>query len=79
MRLPNPILLQSLPAHRSPTVPLSEIPFIDNPTIRFDDVESVEMPFRYVTDAKGEPILPDGMRQLLQDDMDKGFDAEDEE
>lgn len=37
------------------------------------------MPFRYVTDANGEPILPDGMRKLLQDDMEKGFDAEDDE
>ncbi|KAM0752312.1 DUF431-domain-containing protein [Meredithblackwellia eburnea MCA 4105] len=60
-------------------VPLSKIPFVDHPTIKFDEVESVEMPFRYVTDAKGEPILPDGMRELLRDDMDKGFDALDDE
>jgi hypothetical protein len=69
---------QSEPASSSPfrcslstsfflsTVPLSKIPFVDNPTIRFDAVESVEMPFRYVTDAAGEPILPEGMRELLR-------------
>lgn len=33
------------------------------------------MPFRYVADAQGEPILPQGMRKLLQDDMDKSFDG----
>lgn len=55
-------------------VPMEEIPFVDNPTIRFDEVESVEMPFRYVRDKEGEPILPRGMRKLLQDDMDKAFE-----
>jgi ribosome biogenesis SPOUT family RNA methylase Rps3 len=57
-------------------VPLSTIPFIDNPEFRFNENESVEMPFRYVTDKEGEPILPKGMRKLLKDDMDKGFEDE---
>lgn len=56
------------------SVPLDKIPFEDHPTIRFDEVESVEMPFRYVTDKDGQPILPPGMKELLYDDMDKGFD-----
>ncbi|KAG8917281.1 hypothetical protein FRC01_002563 [Tulasnella sp. 417] len=46
----------------------------DFPTIRFNAKESVEMPFRYIKDAAGEPIMPPGMRQLLKDDLDKGFD-----
>ncbi|KAK4702287.1 hypothetical protein P7C70_g3934, partial [Phenoliferia sp. Uapishka_3] len=58
---------------------LSDIPFVDTPNIKFDEVESVDMPFRYVTDSKGEPILPDGMRQLLQDDMNKSFDEVDDD
>ena len=53
---------------------MEKIPFVDNPTVRFDEVESVEMPFRYVRDNEGEPILPRGMKKLLQDDMDKAFE-----
>ncbi|KAK4054415.1 hypothetical protein OIV83_000909 [Microbotryomycetes sp. JL201] len=56
-------------------IPYEKIPFVDHPTIKFDDHESVEMPFRYVQDERGEPILPDGMKKLLRDDMDKGFDS----
>lgn len=64
----------SHPSSTDSTVPLDKIPFIDNPTFQFDEIESVEMPFRYVMDAQGEAILPVGMRQLLQDDMEKAFD-----
>ncbi|GAA5888209.1 hypothetical protein JCM5296_000230 [Sporobolomyces johnsonii] len=56
---------------------LSEIPFVDHPTITFPGIanESVEMPFRYVVDDKtGEPILPEGMREHLRDDMDRELD-----
>lgn len=49
---------------------ITSIPFTDNPTIVLNASESVEMPFRYVQDARGEPILPPGMRQLLFADMD---------
>ncbi|KAI5481910.1 hypothetical protein MNV49_000187 [Pseudohyphozyma bogoriensis] len=55
-------------------IPLDKINFVDHPTIKFDENESVEMPFRYVVGKDGEPILPKGMRELLRDDMDKGFD-----
>ncbi|CAE6510241.1 unnamed protein product [Rhizoctonia solani] len=55
-------------------VPLQNIPYIDHPTIRFNAKESVEMPFRYITDSKGEPILPEGMKVLLKEDLNKGFD-----
>ncbi|SGY21115.1 BQ5605_C016g08198 [Microbotryum silenes-dioicae] len=60
-------------------IPLDKVPFVNHPTIRFDEIESVEMPFRYVTDAQGEPILPKGMRELLREDMDKGFDNFDDD
>lgn len=39
-------------------VPLDKIPYIDFPELRFNEHESTEMPFRYVTDSKGEPIMP---------------------
>ncbi|CAE6419716.1 unnamed protein product [Rhizoctonia solani] len=55
-------------------VPLQDIPYVDHPTIRFNAKESVEMPFRYITDSKGEPILPEGMKALLKEDLNKGFD-----
>ncbi|RDX52557.1 DUF431-domain-containing protein [Lentinus brumalis] len=53
--------------------PLSEIPFVDFPTIVFNAKESVEMPFRYIT-KDGEPILPPGMREHLKEDLNKSFD-----
>ncbi|KAI0772772.1 DUF431-domain-containing protein [Trametes elegans] len=52
---------------------LSDIPFIDFPTIVFNAKESVEMPFRYISDGKN-PILPPGMRAHLQEDLNKSFD-----
>ncbi|GLB39602.1 putative predicted SAM-dependent RNA methyltransferase [Lyophyllum shimeji] len=54
--------------------PLSEIPYVDFPTIRFNSRESVEMPFRYIADKGGEPLLPPGMRKLLHEDLNKAFD-----
>jgi ribosome biogenesis SPOUT family RNA methylase Rps3 len=54
-------------------VPLEKIPYIDYPTISFNPRESIEMPFRYIADAK-EPLLPPGMRELLYEDLDKSFD-----
>jgi len=54
-------------------VPLNRIPYIDYPTISFNSKESVEMPFRYIANDN-EPLLPPGMRELLYEDLDKGFD-----
>ncbi|TRM67405.1 SAM-dependent RNA methyltransferase [Schizophyllum amplum] len=53
--------------------PLDQIPYIDQPTIRFNAKESVEMPFRYIA-RDGEPVLPPGMKQLLHEDLNKSFD-----
>ncbi|KAL1408490.1 hypothetical protein Q8F55_005302 [Vanrija albida] len=55
-------------------VPLDEIKFVDFPTITFNKHESIEMPFRYVTDAKGEPILPPGMKDHLKADLNRTID-----
>lgn len=38
---------------------LDKIPYVDHPEIKVSENESVEMPFRYVKDDKGQPILPD--------------------
>ncbi|KZT63521.1 DUF431-domain-containing protein [Daedalea quercina L-15889] len=54
-------------------IPLSEIPYIDHPTIVFNPKESVEMPFRYIIE-NGEPKLPPGMREHLHEDLNKSFD-----
>ncbi|CAE7105468.1 unnamed protein product [Rhizoctonia solani] len=55
-------------------IPLQDITYVDHPTIRFNAKESVEMPFRYVADSEGEPILPEGMKALLKEDLNKGFE-----
>ncbi|KAA1474640.1 DUF431-domain-containing protein [Dentipellis sp. KUC8613] len=55
-------------------VPLEKIPYTDHPTITFNAHESVEMPFRYIADAKGEPRLPPGMREHLHEDLNQSFE-----
>lgn len=53
---------------------LDDIPYVDFPELQLDEHESTEMPFRYVTDSDGKPIMPDGMLELIKADADKGFD-----
>ncbi|WWD21982.1 hypothetical protein CI109_106470 [Kwoniella shandongensis] len=55
-------------------VPLDKIPYTDFPTITFNKYESIEMPFRYVADDKGEPILPPGMKEHLKADLNRSID-----
>lgn len=43
----------------SSTVPLDKIPYVDHPELRINEHESTEMPFRYVRDSHGKPIMPD--------------------
>ncbi|KAG8743276.1 hypothetical protein FRC10_012239 [Ceratobasidium sp. 414] len=45
---------------------LESLPYVDHPTIRFNAKESVEMPFRYIAHPNGEPVLPEGMKELLK-------------
>ncbi|GAA6028162.1 hypothetical protein JCM8097_006891 [Rhodosporidiobolus ruineniae] len=54
---------------------LQSIEMVNHPEIRFSATEAVEMPFIYVKNQEtGEPILPEGMREHLQADMDREFD-----
>ncbi|KAF4602995.1 hypothetical protein EYR38_003399 [Pleurotus pulmonarius] len=55
-------------------VPLDKIPYVNYPTIVFNPKESVEMPFKYIADTGGNPRLPPGMRELLHEDLNKGFE-----
>lgn len=56
---------------------LDDIPYVDFPELQLDEHESTEMPFRYVTDSEGKPIMPNGMLELIKADADKGFDQVD--
>ncbi|KAJ5086366.1 hypothetical protein NUU61_007673 [Penicillium alfredii] len=55
-------------------VPLEQIPYVDYPELLINEHERTEMPFRYVTDSTGKPIMPDGMADLIKQDADKGVD-----
>lgn len=54
---------------------LEEISYVDFPELKLDEHESTEMPFRYVADKEGKPIMPEGMIELIKADADKGFDT----
>lgn len=45
---------------------LGEIPFIDRPDIVLGKNERVEMPFRYIKEANGQPKVPPGFIELLR-------------
>ena len=52
------------PHHRSvgakiAVVPLNGIPYVDYPELHIDEHESTEMPFRYVADDRGSPVMPE--------------------
>ena len=71
-------------------VPLHEIPYIDHPELKLDEHESTQMPFRYMKNEKGKPLMPNvsirnlnptiseklsqGMLELIQKDSEKGID-----
>lgn len=49
-------------------VPLEQIPYVDYPELHINAHERTEMPFRYVIDARGQPIMPDvSTLRMLQD------------
>ncbi|OJJ49534.1 hypothetical protein ASPZODRAFT_128012 [Penicilliopsis zonata CBS 506.65] len=54
--------------------PLEEIQYIDYPELRINEHESTEMPFRYVKGQDDQPIMPDGMVELIKKDADKAVD-----
>ncbi|CAK7894744.1 protein arginine N-methyltransferase Sfm1p [[Candida] anglica] len=51
-----------------------DIKFLDYPEIRYNQYESTEMPFRYIVDGKGDPILPEGMLELIKNDAEQSID-----
>ncbi|SZF01905.1 unnamed protein product [Blumeria hordei] len=53
---------------------LDEIPYNDEPEIQINKHESISMPFRYVQNAAGNPVMPDGMIDLIKKDSEKSFD-----
>ncbi|PHH69393.1 hypothetical protein CDD82_7788 [Ophiocordyceps australis] len=55
-------------------IALDKIPYLDFPELKFNQHESTEMPFRYVADANGHPVMPQGMKELIQKDADKAVD-----
>jgi ribosome biogenesis SPOUT family RNA methylase Rps3 len=42
---------------------VDKIPYVDFPELKLDEHESTEMPFRYVVDGDGRPIMPAVSRQ----------------
>ncbi|MCJ1315261.1 hypothetical protein MMC15_000577 [Xylographa vitiligo] len=54
-------------------VALDQISYVDYPELKIDEHESTEMPFRYVMDENGKPIMPKGMIDLIKSDSEKGF------
>ncbi|KAG9768692.1 hypothetical protein KCU88_g7115, partial [Aureobasidium melanogenum] len=56
-------------------VHLDKIPYVDYPELKLNEHETTEMPFRYVADESGNPIMPEGMIDLIKADADKAFDS----
>ncbi|KAF2431938.1 DUF431-domain-containing protein [Tothia fuscella] len=54
--------------------PLEKIPYIDHPELKVDAHESTVMPFRYVKDEKGGPVMPEGMIDLIKKDSERGIE-----
>jgi len=54
-------------------ISLEKIPYIDNPELKVDEHESTEMPFRYVKNGDGNPVMPEGMVELIMKDSERGF------
>lgn len=55
-------------------IAFEDIKFIDYPEFRFNKNEATEMPFRYVLDKEGKPILPEGMLDLIKKDSAQSLD-----
>jgi len=53
---------------------LDQLPWSVRPELVFSPKERVEMPFRYLASPDGQPIMPDGMRELIRKDLDRAFE-----
>lgn len=51
-------MLEEIPTDLDCPAPLEQIPYVDYPEILVSEHERTEMPFRYVTDASNQPIMP---------------------
>ncbi|EPQ27730.1 uncharacterized protein PFL1_04867 [Pseudozyma flocculosa PF-1] len=58
-----------------------KIKWVQYPELKFGRGESVEMPFRYMVDpvrseksGTDEPLMPEGMRELIKRDLDRSFE-----
>lgn len=47
-------------------VSLDQVPYLDFPELKFNEHESTQMPFRYVSGADGKPIMPKVSLSSLQ-------------
>lgn len=53
--------------------------WVNYPELKFGRGESVEMPFRYMVDEsrqgkEKEPLMPEGMRELIRNDLGRSFE-----
>jgi ribosome biogenesis SPOUT family RNA methylase Rps3 len=55
-------------------IKFEDIKFLDYPEIRYNKYESTEMPFRYIVGKDGNPILPQGMLELIKHDAEQSID-----
>ena len=49
--------------------PYENLKFIDRPTFPLNEKEFVDMPFKYLDDGSGCPIIPEGMLDLWRKDF----------
>ena len=56
-----------------PIVPLKDIQYLDYPELKINKHESTEMPFRYMKNQDGTPVMTEGMIDLIKRDSEKGF------
>ncbi|CAJ2503312.1 Uu.00g107060.m01.CDS01 [Anthostomella pinea] len=53
---------------------LDTVPYLDFPELKFNEHESSQMPFRYVKSPDEQPVMPEGMVNLIKKDADKSID-----
>ncbi|KAF2266718.1 DUF431-domain-containing protein [Lojkania enalia] len=54
-------------------IAVDKVPYIDHPELKISKNESTQMPFRYVQGKDGQPIMPEGMVDLIKKDSEKGL------
>ncbi|RKP01928.1 hypothetical protein CXG81DRAFT_29636 [Caulochytrium protostelioides] len=54
---------------------LDDIPYVDNPDIVFNAHESVNMPFRYIRNPDGTPLMSKTVHHLIHKSLEEEFDV----